>query len=285
MSEKLTKVELTNLDKILYPQRGITKAQVVEYYIKVAPKMLPFLVDRPVVLTRFPNGVNEEGFYEKDAPQGTPPWVKTFKRYSETAEREINYIVCNEIDTLIWLANLAALEIHAALSLTDSFNTPRLALFDIDPGTKTSFDDVMNTAVETKEELDTLKLQSYVKTSGKRGLHIVVPLTKKYTFHQTRDFVHQIARKLAEKNPMIVSESNLKAPDKILIDYAQNSHGKTMVSPYSLRATSKATVSTPLQWKDIKQGLNPEELDLFTVVNVKTDPWKKLLENEQNLRA
>lgn len=124
MPERLTKVEFSNLDKVLYPELKITKGQVIEYYIKVAPKMLGLLAQRPLVLTRFPNGVDKESFYEKDAPKGTSSWVETIKRYSESAERDIDYIVCNELDTLIWLANLAALELHMTLSLKDSFESP-----------------------------------------------------------------------------------------------------------------------------------------------------------------
>jgi bifunctional non-homologous end joining protein LigD len=133
MSKRLTKVEFSNLDKVLYPERKITKARIIEYYIKMAPKMLNLVAKRPIVLTRFPNGIDKEGFYEKDAPLGTPPWVETFRRYSETAQHDVNYILCNDLDTLIWLANIAALEIHMTLSRAESLLSPDLVLFDIDP--------------------------------------------------------------------------------------------------------------------------------------------------------
>ena len=168
MPEKLTKVEFTNLDKILYPKLKITKAQVIEYYIKIAPRMLDVLAERPIMLTRFPNGIDKEGFYEKDAPMETPPWVKIFRRYSETTQRDINYVICNDIDTLLWLANLAALEIHMILSRVESFENPDLILLDIGPEPPITLDDVVDVALRLKERLDSLGLRSYVKTSGKK---------------------------------------------------------------------------------------------------------------------
>lgn len=286
MPKRLTKVEFTNLDKILYSELNITKAQVIEYYIRIAPKMLPLLVDRPLVLTRFPNGIDKEGFYEKDAPQGTPEWIRTFKKYSETANRNINYIVCNKLDTLIWLANLAALEMHMTLSKTNDFETPDLVLFDLDPKPPANSDDAVQIALLIKERLDALSLKSYVKTSGIKGLHIIVPVAPRYTFKQTRDFVHQIGELLAKQTPLLVTErSKSGTPGKIYVDYVQNSHGRTMISPYSLRATDKATVSTPLEWSDVKKGLNPEEFNLFSVARFERNPWEGLFDDKQKLQA
>jgi bifunctional non-homologous end joining protein LigD len=286
MSKRLTKVEFTNLDKIMYPNPKITKAQMIEYYIKMAPKMLDVLASRPVVLTRFPDGIDAEGFYEKDAPASTPPWVRTLRRYSETAERTVNYIVCDDIDTLIWLANLAALELHITLSGTDSFESPDLVLFDIDPEPPANYDDVVSVALRLKDKLDALGLRSYVKTSGKKGLHVVVPVIRGYTFHQTREFVHTIGKQLAKEIRIAVTErSRPKNPGFIYIDYVQNSHGRTMICPYSLRATPQATVSTPLEWNDVKKGLNPLEFNLFSVVSMQKNPWMGLLENRQELEA
>ena len=253
--QRLTKVEFTNLDKILYPIPGITKTQVIEHYVRMAPKMLDHLEKRPITLTRFPNGLDGESFYEKDAPKGTPSWVTTFKRYSETAGREINYVVCNSLDTLVWLGNLAALEIHVTLSTVDSFESPDLVLFDIDPEPPVTYDDVVSTTLLLKEKLDALSLKSYVKTSGKKGMHVVVPVVATYTFRQTRNFVHQIG-KILSKDEIVVSEfSKSKDAGTIFVDYMQNSHGRTMVCPYSLRATPKATVSTPIEWADVKNRL------------------------------
>lgn len=284
--EKLTKVEFTNLSKVLYPERRITKAQVIEYYVKMAPRMLHILANRPIVLTRFPDGVDREGFYAKDLPLGTPPWVERFKTYSEAAQREINYVVCNDLDTLVWLANLAALELHMTLSRTDKPEKPDLVLFDVDPRPPTNMNDVTDVALLLKEKLEALGLKSYVKTSGKKGLHIVVPIAREYSFSQTRQFVHKIAKYLSSEFSTVVSEfTKVKEPGTVYIDYLQNSHGKTMISPYSLRAVPQATVSMPLDWTDVKKGLKPEEFTLFSAVESKNNPWKGLFEDEQKLEV
>jgi bifunctional non-homologous end joining protein LigD len=284
VSGRLTKVDLTNLDKVLYPGARITKGQVIEYYIKIAPRVLDIMFNRPIVLTRFPNGISKDGFYEKDAPLGSPAWVQTFRKYSEVAERDVNYILCNDLDTLIWLANLAALEIHTTLCKKDSFENPDLILFDLDPESPANYDDVVSVTLLLREKLDILGLRSYVKTSGKTGLHVVIPIAREYTFKQTREFVHQIGKYLAKESTIVASESTrAKRPGSVYLDYVQNSHGRTMICPYSLRATPQATVSMPLEWKDIKKGLKPEEFNLFTTIKVKEEPWKGLLENPQRL--
>ncbi|MGD0550119.1 MAG: non-homologous end-joining DNA ligase [Candidatus Bathyarchaeia archaeon] len=284
MPERLTRVDFTNVDKILYPELGITKAQVIEYYIRIAPKMLGLLAERPLSLTRFPEGVDKKGFYEKDIPSGTPSWVKTFNRYSETAQRGINYIVCNDLDTLLWLANLAALEIHMTLSRTHSFESPDLVLIDVDPEPPASYQDAVEVALLLKENLDSLGLRSYVKTSGKKGLHAVIPIAQEYTFRQSREFVHQIGMRLARESKIVVAEfSRSRDPGTVFIDYLQNAHGRTMVCPYSLRATPTATVSMPLEWSEVKKGLNPEEFNILSARNIESNPWKDLLQDKQRL--
>jgi bifunctional non-homologous end joining protein LigD len=286
MGERLTKVEFTNLDKIMFPKLKITKAQVVEYYIKIAPRMLSFLADRPIVLTRYPNGVDWEGFYEKDAPEGTPPWVKTVRIYSKTAERNVDYILCNDLDTLIWLANLAAIEIHIPLSTVDSQEKPDLVLFDVDPEPPTSYGEAAEVALILKQKLDQLGLKSYVKTSGKKGLHVLIPIIREHTFHETRAFAHKMGQQLAKEREIVVSEfSETKKPGKVFLDYLQNSHGRTMVCPYSLRVTPEATVSTPLEWDDVEKRIKPAEFNIFSVASLRKDPWKDIFENRQKLEV
>ncbi len=286
MMDKLTKVSFTNLDKVLYPDLNLKKSRVIEYYIRIAPLMLPFLRDRAIVLNRYPDGIEGEGFYEKDSPSGKPSWVKTFKRYSQSAQRDIYYIICNDLDTLIWMANLAALEINITLSTTDTFETPDLVLFDIDPEPPLTFDDVMDVALLLKEKLDDLNFKSFVKTSGKKGLHVVLPVAGSYNFRQTREFVHQFGKFLARQSGLVVSEfSESRKPGTVFIDYLQNTRGKTMIAPYSLRAISGAPVSTPLEWKELKKGLRPQEFNIFTVINRKTSPWEGLLESKQKLEV
>jgi bifunctional non-homologous end joining protein LigD len=286
VKEKLTKVEFTNLDKTLFPKLKITKAQIIEYYIKIAPKMLGFLADRPLVLTRFPDGIDQKGFYGKDAPQGTPSWVKTVTIYSETAKRDVNYILCNDLDTLIWLANLAAIEIHMPFSKASSREKPDMIFFDIDPEPPATYKEATAVALLLKEKLDNLALKSYVKTSGKKGLHVLVPIAQEHTFQETRTFVHKIGRQLAKEQNLVVSEfTETKTPGKVFVDYLQNSHSRTMAAPYSLRAVPDATVSAPLEWSEIKKGIKPTELNIFTVVKREKDPWKKILENKQKLKV
>ncbi len=284
--DELTKVSFTNLEKVLYPMMGLKKSQVIKYYISIAPRMLGFLKNRVIVMNRYPDGIDREGFYEKDAPMGMPPWVKTFNHYSETAQRDINYIICNNLDTLIWMANLAALEINTTLSTIDNYDTPDLLFFDIDPEPPCSFDYVIDIARTLKEKLDELNFRSYVKTSGKKGLHVVLPVINNYNFNQTREFVHQFGKFMAKGSDIVVSEfRNSRDPGTIFIDYLQNTRGKTMIAPYSLRAHPGATVSTPLEWKELKKGLRPEEFNIFTVLQRKNDPWEGLLENKQALEV
>ena len=279
-----TNVEFTNLQKILYPEIGVSKKQVIEYYIRTASKMLDFLQGRPTVMTRYPEGVGKEGFFEKDAPQGTPSWVKTFKRYSDTAQRHVNYVLCNNIDTLLWLANLAALELHITLSKAEHYEKPDLVLLDIDPEPPATFDNAVEVSLLAKERVNSVSLDCYVKTSGKKGLHMLIPVEEEYSFQQTREFVHQIGRHMSKESAIVVSEfSQSRDPGTVFVDYLQNSHGRTMVCPYSLRATEGATVSTPLDWNDVRKGLRPEQFTLLSVPKMQKSPWQGLLENRQKL--
>jgi bifunctional non-homologous end joining protein LigD len=286
MTEKLTRVTFSNLDKILFPKLKITKAQFIEYYIKVAPKMLPFLKDRPIVLTRYPEGINREGFFAKNAPEGMPDWVKTIKLYSESAKHYVNYIICNDLDTLIWFANLAAVEIHIPLSRIDDREKPDFAFFDVDPEPPYTFKEASEVALMIKEKLDKLKLKSYIKTSGKKGIHILIPVVRKYTYQETRSFVHTIGKQLAKESELVVSEfSDTKKPRKVFVDYTQNSHGRTMVCPYSLRVSEEATVSAPISWDDLKKGIKPADFNIHNVPSLREEPWKTIFDNRQKLEA
>jgi len=284
ISHLSTRVKFTNLDKVLYPSLGVTKHQVIQYYVKMAPLMLDFLADRAITMYRFPDGINKEGFYEKDAPKGKPFWVKTFRRYSETANRDIEYVVCNDVTTLTWLANLATLEINIPMSRIDSYEKPDLILFDIDPEPPADFEDAIHVALILKEKLDLLGLKSYVKTSGKKGLHVVLPIIPEYAFRQTRVFVHQMGKFLARESELVVSEfSQSRVLGKVFIDYTQNTHFKTMVCPYSLRAEEHATVSTPLEWQEIEEGVKPQELNIFSVLTREANPWAGFFQHKQTL--
>ncbi|MCW4005415.1 MAG: non-homologous end-joining DNA ligase [Candidatus Bathyarchaeota archaeon] len=286
MTKKLTKVKFSNLSKTLFPKLGITKAKFIEYYIKIAPKILPFLVDRPLVLTRYPNGVDKEGFYEKDAPKGKPDWVKTATLYSQTAKRDVHYVLCNDLDTLIWLANLAAVELHMPLSRANSREMPDFAFFDLDPEPPAAFADAVEVGLLLKEKLDDLGLLSYVKTSGKKGLHVLVPVVNGYDFKKTRAFVHSLGQQLTKELEVVVSEfKDTKKPGKVFVDYTQNSHGRTMACPYSLRANNDASVSTPLDWKEVKKSIKPSEFNIHSIPKINKDPWEGIFENRQKLEG
>jgi bifunctional non-homologous end joining protein LigD len=283
--ENLTKVKFSNLDKTLYPQAGVKKSQVIEYYIRLAPKILPLIADRPLVLTRYPDGIEAPlRFFEKNAPEGTPNWVKTIPIYSETRKREVDYIICNDLDTLLWLANLAALEIHMPLSKTANLGRPDFLFFDVDPEPPASLSDAVDVALLLKDKLCSLGLEPFIKTSGKKGFHVIVPIDSEYTFEQTRVFVHDIGIELAKENSLVVSEfKDTKKPGKVFVDYLQNSQGRTMVIPYSLRPTPQATVSTPLDWREVKRGINPEDFTIKTVPERKSDPWANIFRKKARL--
>ncbi len=270
---ELTRVRLTNLDKVLYPLTSITKNEVITYYIRMAPRILPFVMDRPLTMHRYPEGIGREDFYEKDAPPGTPDFVEIFTRYSETADRDVHFVLCNNLDTLIWLANLASLELHISLSKAGDYTSPDLLLFDIDPEPPLTFDDVVGVAHIVKGHLEDAGIRSYVKTSGKKGVHILVPLLAGYRFEQVREFAHRIGRKIAKDTPHVVSEfPHSQDPGTIFIDYLQNAHGKTMAAPYSLRGTPGATVSAPVRWEDLKPGIRAEDFNIRTIVPGTRDP-------------
>lgn len=284
--KELTKVNLKNLDKIFYPQINVSKGQVVEYYIKMAPKMLPVIADRPLVLTRYPDGIDgsKMSFFEKNAPEGTPKWVKTKPIYSPTSKRDVHYIVCNDLYTLIWLANIAALEIHMPFSKIDNLDKPDLLFFDVDPEPPATLSDAAEVALLLKDKLYDLGLTPYIKTSGKKGLHVVIPIVPEHSFEETRAFVHKIGIDLAKESDIVVSEfKDTKKPGKVFADYLQNSPLRTMVVPYSLRPTPQATVSAPLEWNEVKKGINPSDYNIFSVVKRKSNPWKDIFEKRCKL--
>lgn len=284
--EELTKVGLKNLDKIFYPEAKVNKAQLIEHYIRMAPRILPVVKDRPLVLTRYPDGIKGEkvGFFEKNAPMGTPSWVKIKTIYSPASKRDVNYVVCNDLDTLIWLANLATLEIHMPFSTIDNLDKPDFLFFDVDPELPATTSDAAEVSLLIKDKVTALGLTPFVKTSGKKGLHVVIPIVPEHPFEKTRAFVHQIGVELAKENDIVVSEfKDTKKPGKVFADYLQNSSLRTMVVPYSLRPTPEATVSTPLDWSEVKKGINASDFTIFNVSKRKGDPWKDIFEKRCRL--
>jgi bifunctional non-homologous end joining protein LigD len=238
------------------------------------------------VLTRYPDGVTGEkfSFYEKNAPEGTPQWVKTKTIYSTASKRDVHYIVCNDLDTLIWLANLAALEIHMPFSKINALDKPDILFFDVDPEPPANLSDAAEVALLLKDKLLDLGLTPFVKTSGKKGLHVVIPIVPEHTFEVTRAFVHKIGVELAKESDIVVSEfKDTKKPGKVFADYLQNSPMRTMTVPYSLRASAEATVSTPLDWSEVKKGIKPSDFTIFNVDKRKETPWKDIFEKRCKL--
>jgi bifunctional non-homologous end joining protein LigD len=275
--KKLGKVVLTNTSRELYPELHLTKLDVIDYYLRIAPRILPYLSERALVMQRFPDGVDRPGFYEKDAPAGTPEWVRLSLHHSVSADRDLRYIVCDNPDTLLWLANLAAIELHIPLARLKNPDAPDLLLFDIDPEPPAGFPEAVAAARALRDILADLGLVPFVKTSGKKGLHVVIPLASGYLFHQTRNFVHAVGALLAKDSPLIVAElTQTKDPGKVFIDYLQNSAWKTMIAPYSLRPTGTATVSTPVSWNDLAGGIVPDDFTIRTVHAGREDPWTNL---------
>ncbi|MEN6516768.1 MAG: non-homologous end-joining DNA ligase [Methanospirillum sp.] len=279
---KRTKAEITHPDRVLYPAAGLTKLDVIEYYLEVAPFLLPYLHGRPITMHRFPGGVGEAGFYEKDAPAGTLAFVETFTHWAEAPGRDVRFVLCNNLDTLAWLANIAALELHTTLSRATAYDSPDLLFVDIDPEPPFDFDEVIAIARIVRDHLEGRGLRSFVKTSGKKGLHIVVPLAAGHTFDALREFVHGIGKAVARDTPHVVSEFNRsREKGTVFVDYLQNATGKTMVAPYSLRATPSATVSAPLEWEDLRRGVRPEDFTYKTILARQEDPWRDLFGDRQ----
>jgi len=260
-----TKVALTHLDKIFWPDEKYTKGDVINYYNEVYPHIIKYMKDRPESLFRTPNGIKEKGFFHKDAGLGAPRWVKSLPLYSESAEKEINYIICNNKPTLIYLANLGCIEMNPWNSRIKDLDKPDYLVLDLDPSEKNTFEQVIETANVIKEILDKAGAKSFPKTSGATGIHVYVPLGAKYTYEQAKDFAHMIATMTQEQLPAFTSlERSLskRGKNKIYIDFLQNRKGQTLSCAYSLRPKPGAPVSTPLEWDEVKKGLHPTDFNI-----------------------
>lgn len=273
-------VNLSNTSKVYFPADVITKGQVIDYYRKIAPVMLPYLVDRPQSLNRYPNGIQGKNFFQKDI-NDAPGWVQTIHLDSETVPEGIDYLLCQNEATLVYMANLGSIEINPWSSRIPHLDHPDFLVIDLDPEGRT-FDDVIEVALGVKRVFDQIDASSFSKTSGKTGMHIYVPLGAQYTYEQTRQFASLVARLVHNMFPDTTSieRSPKMRQKKIYIDYLQNRRGQTMAAPYSLRPVDGVPVSTPLQWEEVRRGITP--LD-FTIKNIHQriekygDLWKGVL--------
>jgi len=259
-------VHLSHLDKVFWPERGWRKADLIDYYIAVSEYVLPHLRRRPLVMVRYPDGIHGESWFHKDVPLGAPEWVKAVGIEHDTPKTHtIKYVVCDDLATLVWLAQMGTIEIHAWSATVDDVTRADFAVFDIDPQTD-EFSDAVDGARIVCDLLDELKLPCYLKTTGKRGIHVFVPLKPEGLHAEVRDFAHQAILLLDQRNPglLALSYSKSKRKGRLFIDYAQNSFGKTNVAPYSLRATRDATASTPIRRASIKR-VDPHDYRLDTL--------------------
>jgi bifunctional non-homologous end joining protein LigD len=256
---------LTNLDKVLYPATGFTKGQVVDYAVRVAPFLIPHLSGRPLTMKRYPNGVNEEYFFEKNAPKHRPDWVQTTPVWSDGNNRTMHYLMANDLPTLVWIANLASIELHPSLSLGSDISTPTMIVFDLDPGPPANIVQCCQVGLWVRDIFEHFGLQSFAKTSGSKGLQIYVPLNTKTTYDETKAFANAIARLLEHEHPDLVVSDMKKAvrTNKIFVDWSQNDQHKTTISVYSLRARERPTVSTPVRWEEVEQALKKKDANLL----------------------
>jgi len=262
---------LSNLDKVLYPQAGFTKAQVIDYYQRIAPVMLPHIASRPVTIKRYPEGVDRDFFYQKNAPAHRPDWVPTARIASpgSTKNREtIEYILGGDLPTLIWAANLAALELHTPMWRYPSVGDPDLLVFDLDPGPPATVVQCCKVALLLRPLLADLGLSPVAKTSGGKGLQLYAAVSG-MTSEQTSDLAKKLAEQLENDHPALVVSRMTRAlrPRKVLIDWSQNNAAKTTVAPYSLRARPQPTVSTPVSWDEVSDCRRAADL-VFTAEDV-----------------
>ena len=273
MAKKETVVEiagkqlrLSNLDKVMYPQTGFTKGQIVDYYARIAPVLLPHLRGRPLTLKRYPNGVTGMHFYEKNCPEHRPDWVQVAPIWSPGNNKWINYCLAQDLPTLAWAANLADIELHTSLSLSKDMMRPTFIVFDLDPGAPANVVQCCQAGLWVREIFDKLGLESFAKTSGSNGLQIYVPLNTAVTYDQTKPFAHELARLLERQHPELVVSDMKKTlrVGKIFVDWSQNDDYKTTVCVYSLRAKDRPTVSTPVEWSEVEKCLKTESPELLT---------------------
>jgi len=261
-------LKLSNLDKVMYPAVGFTKGQVIDYYARIAPVLIPHLQDRPLTLKRYPNGVNGMHFYEKNCPTHRPEFVQTAAVWSPGNNKWMDYCLAQDIPTLVWAANLADIELHTSLSKKEEMQRPTFIVFDLDPGAPADIVQCCQVGLWVREVFGSFGLESFAKTSGSKGLQVYVPLNTAVTYDETKPFAHELARVLERQHPdLIVSDmKKVLRTGKIFVDWSQNDDYKTTVCVYSLRAKERPTVSTPVTWDEVEQCLkkkDPERL-VFT---------------------
>jgi bifunctional non-homologous end joining protein LigD len=287
------RLALSNLDKVFYPETGFTKGQVIDFYTRIAPVLLDHLRGRPLTLKRYPDGVTGPYFYEKQSPSHRPDWVKVAPIWSRHNSRTIEYTLADDLPTLVWLANLADLELHTSLSLAVDVTAPTMVAFDLDPGPPATIVECAEVALRLREAFEHLGLEAFPKTSGSKGMQVYVPLNTPATYAQTKPFARAIAQVLERRQPELVVSDMKKTlrKGKVLVDWSQNDEHKTTVNVYSLRARDRPTVSTPLLWEEVEgvlESRDPEQLAftsdaVLARVAEHGDLFRPVIELEQEL--
>jgi bifunctional non-homologous end joining protein LigD len=258
-------LKLSNLEKVLYPAVGFTKKDVIDYYVRIAPAILPHLAGRALTRKRYPDGVEGEPFFEKNAPMHKPDWVKVAPIWSGRNRRTVNYILADDMATLVWLANLAALELHPSLALATDIKCPTEMVFDLDPGPPADIVQCCEVGLWLREIFEHFGLQSFPKTSGSKGLQVYIPLNTPTTFEATKLFSHALAQLIEHDHPkQVLSEMSKSArTGKVFVDWSQNDEHKTTVAVYSLRAREHPTVSTPVSWEEVERAFKKNDAKLL----------------------
>jgi len=278
------KVELTNLDKVFWPKLGITKGDLVDYYRQMADIILPYLADRPHSLLRQPGGIKGESFFQKNVDHAPPKWLKTIKIRAESTGEDVHYLVCKDLDHLLYMVQLGCIEINPWNSRVGHLNKPDWLILDLDP-VGIGFDKVIETALVVKKVCDELKILSFPKTSGKTGIHVYIPTKASYKYEIVRPFARKLASLINQRTSDFTSveRSPSRRRGKVYVDFLQNSEGQTLAAPYSVRPTQEATISTPLHWDEVRQGLDPTDFSLNNIsirLDEVGDVWKTIWKGE-----
>lgn len=287
---KVPEVALSNLKKVFWPNEKYTKGDLIEYYRAVSPWLLPYLKDRPLVLTRFPDGIEGKSFYQKDAPDFTPDWIRTVPIWSEDTQRQVNYFVGDNVETLLYVANMGSIPLHIWASRVDSLELPDWCIIDLDPK-GAPFADVVSVALSLHRLCDDLELPHFVKTSGSTGLHVLIPLAQQCTFDQSRDLGELLARVVIAELPEISTiVRQVKGREgKVYLDYLQNRHGQLIVAPFSVRPLPGAPVSMPLEWREVNKKLDISKHTIVTAAKrmekLGQDPVRPVLSVRPDLAA
>jgi bifunctional non-homologous end joining protein LigD len=258
-------LELSNLEKVLYPESGFTKGQVIDYYVRIAPVLLPHLKDRPLTMKRYPNGVSGQFFYEKNCPKHRPDWVQTAKVWSEGNDRWMYYCMAQDLPTLVWAANLADIELHTSLSKAEDILRPTMIVFDLDPGPPADIVLCCQVGLWVREIFEHFELKCFAKTSGSKGLQVYAPLNTPVTYDDTKPFAHGIARLLERRHRDLVVSDMKKSlrTGKVFVDWSQNDDHKTTICVYSLRAKDRPTASTPVTWEEVERAAKKKDPKLL----------------------